>query len=268
MDEFRKHVAASGRSDIALRHTGCTGRCSREPIVGVFLPGQVKRESGVEMELGTLDCDSPDACSIDCTVDVLLLAATHADLDEEVAARRFRADLLYRLNTVRVDLPPLRLRRDFAPAVRSLLASLDGAASISDEAVVRLALQARRRRLSPDDRKGIPGSVGAEHFRLERVGAAGVVVNTTPLGGGPGDPLPVPREALRRGQTVMDIVCQSRPTPLLMAARAAGARSVDGLQMLLHQGALACSLWTGREAPLATMRRALAVAAAHAAKVA
>jgi len=73
-------------------------------------------------------------------VDVLLLAATHADLDEEVAARRFRADLLYRLNTVRVDLPPLRLRRDFALAVRSLLASLDGAASISDEAVTRLAL--------------------------------------------------------------------------------------------------------------------------------
>jgi len=73
-------------------------------------------------------------------VDVLLLAATHADLDEEVAARRFRADLLYRLNTVRVDLPPLRLRRDFAQAVRSLLASLDGAASISDEAVTRLAL--------------------------------------------------------------------------------------------------------------------------------
>jgi len=57
-----------------------------------------------------------------------------------VAARRFRADLLYRLNTVRADLPPLRLRRDFALAVRSLLASLDGAASISDDAVARLAL--------------------------------------------------------------------------------------------------------------------------------
>ncbi|HSQ73087.1 MAG TPA: sigma-54-dependent Fis family transcriptional regulator, partial [Rubrivivax sp.] len=73
------------------------------------------------------------------TVDVLLLAATHADLDEEVAARRFRADLLYRLNTVRAELPPLRLRRDFALAVRSMLTSLDGAASISDEAVARLA---------------------------------------------------------------------------------------------------------------------------------
>jgi len=74
------------------------------------------------------------------TVDVQLLAATHADLDEEVAAHRFRADLLYRLNTVRADLPALRLRRDFAQAVRGMLASLDGAASISDDALARLSL--------------------------------------------------------------------------------------------------------------------------------
>ncbi len=40
-DEFRKHIAASGREDIVLRQTGCTGRCSREPIVGVFVPGQM-----------------------------------------------------------------------------------------------------------------------------------------------------------------------------------------------------------------------------------
>ena len=40
-DEFRKHVAASGRNDILLHRTGCTGRCSREPIVGVFVPGQM-----------------------------------------------------------------------------------------------------------------------------------------------------------------------------------------------------------------------------------
>ena len=39
--EFRKHVAASGRTDILLHQTGCTGRCSREPIVGVMIPGQM-----------------------------------------------------------------------------------------------------------------------------------------------------------------------------------------------------------------------------------
>ncbi len=39
-EEFQKHLTASGRADIVLHRTGCTGRCSREPIVGVFIPGQ------------------------------------------------------------------------------------------------------------------------------------------------------------------------------------------------------------------------------------
>jgi NADH:ubiquinone oxidoreductase subunit F (NADH-binding)/(2Fe-2S) ferredoxin len=41
LDEFRKHIAASGRNDIILHQTGCTGRCSREPIVGVMMPGRM-----------------------------------------------------------------------------------------------------------------------------------------------------------------------------------------------------------------------------------
>ena len=40
-EEFRKHIAASGRGDIILHQTGCTGRCSREPIVGVMVPGRM-----------------------------------------------------------------------------------------------------------------------------------------------------------------------------------------------------------------------------------
>lgn len=39
-DEFRKNIAASGRTDIYLRPVGCTGRCSCEPIVTVLAPGQ------------------------------------------------------------------------------------------------------------------------------------------------------------------------------------------------------------------------------------
>ena len=51
-EEFRKHIEASGREDIILHETACTGRCSCEPIVGVFVPGQmpVKYER-VEREL-------------------------------------------------------------------------------------------------------------------------------------------------------------------------------------------------------------------------
>jgi DNA-binding NtrC family response regulator len=45
-------------------------------------------------------------------VDVRLLSATNADIDAEIAAGRFRQDLLFRLNTVEVHLPPLRDRRE------------------------------------------------------------------------------------------------------------------------------------------------------------
>jgi transcriptional regulator of acetoin/glycerol metabolism len=72
-------------------------------------------------------------------VDVQLLAASHADLEAEVAARRFREDLLYRLNTVKVALPPLRARSDFAAAVRAMLAGLDARVGIDAGALARLA---------------------------------------------------------------------------------------------------------------------------------
>ena len=40
-EEFLKHIRASERKDIVIHRTGCTGRCSREPIVGVQVPGQI-----------------------------------------------------------------------------------------------------------------------------------------------------------------------------------------------------------------------------------
>jgi len=55
---------------------------------------------------------------------------------------------------------------------------------------------------------------------------------------------------------VVDMVYRSSPTPLLAAAREHGARTLDGLEILLAQGALSFELWTGRVAPLEVMRRA------------
>lgn len=72
-------------------------------------------------------------------VDVQLLAATHVDLEQAVRERRFRADLLHRLNTVRIDLPPLRARRDFAEVARFVLEAVRADATISDAAIAWLA---------------------------------------------------------------------------------------------------------------------------------
>ena len=75
-------------------------------------------------------------------VDVQVLAASHVDLEAAVAERRFREDLLYRLNTVRVALPPLRRRRDFAEATCAILRGIDAGAVIDEAAVQRLAAHA------------------------------------------------------------------------------------------------------------------------------
>lgn len=52
-------------------------------------------------------------------VDVRIISATNADLNEEVAAGRFRPDLLFRLNTIEIHLPPLRDRREDIPVLAS-----------------------------------------------------------------------------------------------------------------------------------------------------
>ena len=82
-----------------------------------------------------------------------------------------------------------------------------------------------------------------------------VVVQGTSLGLQDQDPLPFDPAALPAGVPVFDMIY--RDTPLLRAARGRGHPVADGLAMLLHQGALAFSRWTGQEAPVEVMRAAL-----------
>jgi transcriptional regulator of acetoin/glycerol metabolism len=72
-------------------------------------------------------------------VDILLVSATNANIDESIAKGRFRSDLLFRLNTLEVTLPPLRERSDFAEIARHLIEKIDASADLTESAIDRLA---------------------------------------------------------------------------------------------------------------------------------
>jgi shikimate dehydrogenase len=84
-----------------------------------------------------------------------------------------------------------------------------------------------------------------------------LIVNATPLGMNPSDPPPIPGRLIAPHHMVFDCVYGSSKTGLLRAAEQAGARSANGISMLLHQGALSFSIWFDREAPIDAMRKAL-----------
>jgi shikimate dehydrogenase len=81
-------------------------------------------------------------------------------------------------------------------------------------------------------------------------------VQATSLGLKAGDPPPLSLKNARPATLVVDLIYH-RETALLKEARLRRLPRLDGLGMLLHQGALSFEHWTGRPAPLSAMRKAL-----------
>ncbi|HEX6688807.1 MAG TPA: shikimate dehydrogenase [Solirubrobacterales bacterium] len=86
-----------------------------------------------------------------------------------------------------------------------------------------------------------------------------LIVNTTAVGLRGEDPfaeLPLDAAGFAPGQTVVDLVYGEQPSRLLATAGAAGATVVDGIEVLVRQGALSLRIWTGHEPSLEAMRAA------------
>jgi len=85
---------------------------------------------------------------------------------------------------------------------------------------------------------------------------ADILVNTTSLGMSPNsNETPVPAKLLRPEFVVFDIVYNPIQTRLLKEAEGVGAETINGLEMLVEQGALAFEMWTGLEAPIEVMKK-------------
>ena len=144
-------------------------------------------------------------------------------------------------------------------------------AALVELGLARIWVAARRRepleRFVADCRAWAPQLEPLEWAGLEApLQTAALVVNTTPVGmASASDPTsagqcplsPAELEALAPGCSVYDLIYTPRPTRLLEGAAARGCPTVDGLEMLVQQGAAALRLWSGlAQVPVATMRAA------------
>ncbi|SHI89054.1 shikimate dehydrogenase [Rubritalea squalenifaciens DSM 18772] len=92
---------------------------------------------------------------------------------------------------------------------------------------------------------------------IEAASRVDLIINATSLGLKPSDPLPLPEEALLSRHMVYDAIYNPPVTPLLKAASEVGAKTSNGLSMLLHQGAFAFEAWFGIKPNLELMHKAL-----------
>lgn len=184
-----------------------------------------------------------------CNVTMPLKEAAYELLDVDPSTRRIGAlntvvryeDVLIGHNTdwqaLNLALETYRLRPE-----RAVIVGTGGAA--------RSALEEMRGNRVPHVSIVTRDQVKAEAL-LERFGLSGnvlrhgtapeadLLINASPLGMEGFPPLDIDLSGLAEGATVVDMVYRPLETPLLQAARAAGVRTIDGLQMLIEQAAMA-----------------------------
>ena len=86
---------------------------------------------------------------------------------------------------------------------------------------------------------------------VDRIELADCLINCTPVGLDHPEAIPAEPEGF---DTVVDLVYTSRGTALIRRAKVLGAHTIDGLEILVRQGALSFEHWTGEKAPLDAMR--------------
>jgi shikimate dehydrogenase len=193
----------------------------------------------------------------------LALADAASDAAREIGAANtltFEHGAIHADNT---DAPGLieALGEAWAPAGRSVLVlGAGGAARAAVWALLRAgAADVAVWNRTPERARALAAELGARAVAVP--GEAEIVVNCTSVGLGdeaaPFKALPLQADSLGAGSCVVDMVYRDGGTRLLEAARTRGAGVIDGLEILIAQGAASFERWTGRTAPRQAMRAAV-----------
>ncbi len=271
------HTASPGMQQAALDDRGTDVRYVAIDVE----PGRVGEAFGRMRDLGFLGCNVTVPHKFDALAACTDLDPVAADLGA-VNTVVFEGEAIRGYNT---DGPGFvrAIREEFGVDVRDLRVMILGAGGgagralavqCAREGCARLALVNRTmEKLAPlaevleprfhGDRLEGPGdrlrllALGDTELLKEAAADCDLIVNCTSLGLSHGDPSPLPQACLGPWHLVYDAIYQPPRTPFIRAAANVGARSANGLSMLLHQGALAFEIWFSCEAPLAPMRAAL-----------
>jgi shikimate dehydrogenase len=162
----------------------------------------------------------------------------------------------------------ISLREDLELKLRGASVLLLGAGGAGRTAALKLAMekvselflvnrtQGKAEELAREIKKRFPSVKISTSYPGTKVD---LILNATSLGLRPGDALPLDlkRFSFSQTRTVYDMIYRPAETLLLAVARRAGCKTANGLGMLLHQGAKAFKIWTGKTPPVGIMRAAL-----------
>jgi shikimate dehydrogenase len=142
---------------------------------------------------------------------------------------------------------------------RALVLGAGGAARAVVWALVRAGARVSVWNRTPERAAQLCAELGGEVEQAPESGDYGLIVNSTSVGLRGEDPfeeLPLSRDWFGYSQTVVDLVYGVGESNLLQVAGEAGANVVDGLEILVQQGAASFRIWTGLDPPIDAMREA------------
>lgn len=85
---------------------------------------------------------------------------------------------------------------------------------------------------------------------------AEIIINCTSVGMFPNiNETPIPKKILKKDSFLMDIIYNPLETRLLREAKEKGLRTINGVEMLVYQGAISFEIWTGKRAPINLMKK-------------
>ena len=171
--------------------------------------------------------------------------------------------LTFQDGAIHADNTDVQALRELLPDLRGKTALVLGAGGAGRAAVHALvqggADEVMVWNRTPERARSLASELGARP--VERPPRADVVVNCTSVGLDSHEDafkhLPIRADTFDAGSHVVDMVYSDLDTALTATARSRGAQVIDGLEILVAQGAASLERWTGRPAPRETMRQAV-----------